>query len=70
MNHSSLVGFRSGECFVSSSKYGVFTIDILGEAVDGPGEEVVILELVLVGVLPTGGELTLQRQDLYVLIGS
>ncbi len=54
---------------VASGDVTDFTIDIQGEPVDGPGDSVTLLELVLVGVLPTGGELTLQRSELYVVVG-
>ena len=54
---------------VASGDVTDFTIDIQGEPVDGPGDSVTVLELVLVGVLPTGGELTLQRSELYVVVG-
>ena len=46
-----------------------FTVEIEGEAVDGPADDVIVLELVLTGVLPTGGELILQRSNLYVVVG-
>ena len=52
---------------VASGEVTDFTVEVTGVPTDSPGDDVVVLDLVLVGVLPTGGELTLQTSQLYVI---
>lgn len=52
---------------VASGEVTDFTVEVTGVPTDSPGDDVIVLDLVLVGVLPTGGELTLQTSQLYVI---
>lgn len=53
---------------VESGEEVDFDIDLRGEVASGPSDQTVTIELLLIGTLQSGDEVTLDRIELYVLI--
>ena len=53
---------------VESGEEVEFDIDLRGEVASGPSDQTVTIELLLIGTLQSGDEVTLDRIELYVLV--